>query len=130
MPSVAVTGAGQLTIGLLAAVQVKLTITSVLFQPFEFGSGEAVAVMVGDTVSMFRVTLTDPLLSALSVAVPTTTWFAPCELTVTGPGQTEIPDKASEQINDTVTGVLFHPFAFGGGDVLAAMRGTVLSRFS
>jgi len=40
-------GEGQLTKGLEPGVHVKLTVTSVLFQPFEFGAGATTAMMEG-----------------------------------------------------------------------------------
>ena len=50
-----VSGCGQLPIGALAAVQVKLTVTLELFQPFAFAAGEAEAVIVGGVVAIFNV---------------------------------------------------------------------------
>jgi len=40
-------GEGQLTKGLEPGVHVKVTVTSVLFQPFEFGAGATTAMMEG-----------------------------------------------------------------------------------
>jgi hypothetical protein len=49
-----------------------------------------------------------------SVAVPVIIWFAPSVLTVCGPGQ-ETGGAPPVQTKLTVTGVLFHPAAFGAG---------------
>ena len=49
-----------------------------------------------------------------SVAVPVITWFAPSVLTVWGAGH-ETGGAPPVQTNVTVTGVLFHPAAFGAG---------------
>jgi len=54
----------------VASEHVKLTVTSALFQPLAFGAGEAVAVIVGGVLSIFRLTLVLAVFPALSVAVP------------------------------------------------------------
>jgi len=56
--------------------------------------------------------------------------MAPSEETVCGGGQTAIPERASEQVNVTVTGVEFHPLEEGAGDGVAVMVGGVLSRLA
>src|ERR1041385_7288786 len=53
-------------------------------------------------------------LPTASVAVPVIIWFAPSVLTVCGPGQ-ETGGAPPVQTKLTVTGVLFHPAAFGAG---------------
>jgi len=52
---VTVIGVGQTAMPEVASAHVKLTVTSVLFQPFAFGIGVAVAVIVGDVLSMLIV---------------------------------------------------------------------------
>lgn len=72
--AVIVCGEAQLVRGEVDCVHVKLTVTFVLFQPWEFGSGEPEPVMFGSVSSIFRVTLagTD-VFPAISIAVPETT---------------------------------------------------------
>src|SRR4051812_49668587 len=53
-------------------------------------------------------------LPTASVAVPVITWFAPSVLIVCGAGQ-ETGGAPPVQTKLTVTGVLFHPAAFGAG---------------
>jgi hypothetical protein len=74
-PSVAIVcGEAQLVIGAIACVQVKFTVTLVLFQPCEFAVGEAEATMDGSVSSTLSVTLAGAdVLPARSVAVPETT---------------------------------------------------------
>lgn len=105
-------------------------VTSLLFQPFALGGGEAVALMTGGVVSMLSFTAVDAWLPALSVAVPVITWFAPCVVTWTGAGHVAIPERESEQVKLTATGVLFHPAAFAWGEATAAIVGGVLSIFT
>src|SRR5258707_15520736 len=69
-----------------------------------------------------------PALTALptaSVAVPVIVWFAPSALRICGPGH-ETGGAPPVQTNITVTGVLFHPAAFGAGaaDVLPCNGGS------
>lgn len=96
-----VCGDGQVAIGAKPAVQVYVTVTGVVFQPFALGAGEADAIIVGGVVLTFSVTLADALFPALSMAVPLITWLAPCA-TVCGFGQEAIPDNESVQLNVTV----------------------------
>ena len=54
-------------------VQVKLTVTFVLFQPWAFGNGEAEPTMFGSVSSTFRVTVAgSDVFPATSVAVADT----------------------------------------------------------
>jgi hypothetical protein len=46
-------------------------------------------------------------------------------VTVTGDGQLCIPKAGSEQVKVTVTLVLFQPFAFGWGDIVAEIAGGI-----
>src|SRR5207244_2478686 len=66
-------------------------------------------------------------LPALSVHLPETGGFTPSVVTVTGGEQKSIPDRLSAPVNDTVTFVLFQPFASGGGDRCAVAVGRILS---
>jgi hypothetical protein len=55
-------------------MQVKVTVTSELFQPLAFGAGEIVAVTVGPVAGwIFKVTVAVREFPALSVAVPVMT---------------------------------------------------------
>ena len=53
--------------------QLKLTATSELFHPLALGSGDCDALIDGDVLSMFTVTLVVVLLPAASVAVTSMT---------------------------------------------------------
>jgi hypothetical protein len=88
--------------GYVPAVQVKFTVTLLVFHPAELGVGEVVALIVGSTTAcMFTVTLVEAELPALSVTVPMT-GVEPTVVTVTGVGHVATPDKASVQVNVTV----------------------------
>ena len=65
-------GAGQEATPERESEQVKVTVTGPLFQPLALGAGEVAAVIVGEDVSMFSVTLAEAELPALLVAVPAT----------------------------------------------------------
>ena len=97
--------------------------TSVLFQPAAFAGGAALALSNGGVRSILTVTGSCAVLPARSVAVPVTTWFAPSVLTGIGPEQLATPEPVAEQVNVTMTGVLFHPAALGDGAMLAVIMG-------
>jgi hypothetical protein len=111
-------------------VQVKLTVTFVLFQPCALAAGKAEAAIDGSVSSTFKLTLVDAVFPAASVAVPETTWFAPLEETRIGCGHCAIPEGKSEQLKLTVTFVLFHPAESGVGETLAVIDGAVSSMFT
>jgi len=67
-----VSGCGQIAIGAVVAVQVKVTVTLELFQPAAFAAGEATTVIVGGVVAMLTVALAVVEFPAMSVAVPVT----------------------------------------------------------
>src|SRR5919201_4121926 len=94
-----------------ASVALKLTVTSVLFQPAAFGGGLEAAFRSGGVLSRFTVTLVLAAFPARSVAVPVTTCLAPSPDTETGGGHAAIPLVASEQVKLTVASVLFQPCA-------------------
>lgn len=108
-------------------VQVKLTVTFVLFQPCAFAAGDPAAAIDGSVSSTFRLTLVDAVFPATSVAVPDTVWFAPLEETRIGCGHCAIPESESEQVKLTVTFELFHPAESGVGETLAVIDGAVSS---
>src|SRR3989442_21364 len=115
-PSVlTVTGSEQRAIPLPPSVQVKLTRTSVLFQPAAFGCGLTTALTPGRLLSMLSVTDTLAWFPATSTAVPLTTCPAPSVLTVTGSGQRATPLMASVHVKLTLTSVLFQPVALAVG---------------
>ena len=109
------------------SVAVKLTTGLVLFQPAELGAGMIVEETMGTVLSILRVTVAVALFPARSVAVPEIIWPAPSAVTETGLGQVATPLVASEQVNVTVTLVLFHPAALGNGFTKAVIVGGVLS---
>jgi hypothetical protein len=108
--------------------QVKLTVTFEAFQPFPFGPGVALAVMLGSVRSMLiPAAVTEELFPALSTAVPLADWPAPCELSVIGAVHEAMPDSPSLQVKLTVTVELCHPFAFAGGETANVIDGAVVS---
>src|SRR3989442_12781307 len=127
---VTVTGSGQRAILLPASVHVKLTRTSVLFQPAAFGGGVTIALIPGRLLSMLSVTDAVAWLPATSMAVPLTTWPAPSLLTVTGSGQRAMPLPPSAHAKLTRTSVLFQPAVFGNGLTTALIVGRLLSMLS
>src|SRR2546428_641858 len=121
--AVTVTGSGQLAILLVASPHVKLTRTSVLFQPAAFAGGLTTALTAGGVLSMLSVTEALDWFPAMSTAVPLTTCLAPSAVTVTGSGQRAILLVASVHVKLTRTSVLFQPAAFAGGLTDAVMTG-------
>ena len=68
---------------------------------------------------MFSVTFAVAEFPAMSVAVPVNIWLNPVVFTVIGGLQLATPERASEQLNVMVTGVVVMiPFAFGAGETL------------
>jgi len=65
-----VVGPGQVSVPDNVSPQVKVIITSVLFHPCPFGTGLAVAVIVGAVLSILTVALVVAVLPALSVVEP------------------------------------------------------------
>ena len=126
-PPVVVTliGAGQVATPDNASVQVKVIVTGPVLMPLT-GVGVTTAVIVGGVLSILTVMLTVAELPALSLTVPVTT-VVPSAVTVTGGSQVSTPESASEVLNETVTLVLFQPFALGAGDAVAVIVGGVLS---
>src|SRR5882672_4959852 len=110
-----------------ASVAEKLTTTGPLFQPSAFGAGADEAVTMGAVLSMFTVMLAVAVFPALSIAVPEITWLAPSALTIVFAGQVLMPEPVSEQMNFTVTFVLFQPFALAAGVATAVIVGGVVS---
>ncbi len=100
--------------------------TGALYQPFAFAGGETPTI-VGAVVSMLNVSFADAVFPALSTAVPLRDCPAPSVAAVCGAVHEAIPDRASEQVNVTVTFVLFHPALFATGDCAAVITGAVRS---
>src|SRR4029079_3542657 len=111
-----------------ASPAVHATVTSPLYQPAAFGDVVGEPSRVGATLSMLiPLTVVLAVLSALSVTVPVTDWFAPLVLNVVGADEVLTPEVASLGANETVTSVLFQPFAFAAGVREPVMVGAVLS---
>src|SRR5438045_358702 len=110
-----------------ASLQVKVTVTSVLFQPAPLAAGVRLPPIAGAVVSMLTVAGSVALLPALSTAVPGTGWLAPAVATVVGAVQVAMPERASAQVKVTVTSVLFQPAPFAGGVCAWLIVGDVLS---
>src|SRR4051794_18425659 len=99
-----------------ASVAVQATVASPLYQPLAFGGVVAEPDSVGATLSMLMpLTVVLEELSALSVTVPVTDWFAPLLPKTTGAVEDFTPDVASVGVKLTVTGLLFHPFPLAAG---------------
>lgn len=92
----------------------------------ELFAGDA-TVITGGVLSIFNVTCAVAVLPALSLAVPEMTWFAPSVLTIAAGEQAAIPERASEQLNVTVTLLLFHLAALAPGFAAAVIVGGMLS---
>jgi hypothetical protein len=128
-PSVlTICGAGQL-IGGTPPLQVKVTVTLVLFQLAALAGGAAVAVTTSGVSSTLKVSVALAEFPARSVAVPLNVWFKPAVVTEIGGGQTATPDSASEHVNVTVAGARTTP-PTGKGDTATVIVGLVLSIFS
>ena len=109
------------------SVQAKLAVTSTLFHPFAFASGDFEPERTGGVRSMLiGATAVGIELPALSTQVPVTDWPNPSPRVV-GPETDAMPDRASEQLKLTVTGTLFQPFPSGGTDREPVMTGAVRS---
>ena len=105
------------------SLQVKCTVTGVLFQPFAFGGGLNEMAMAGGPMSMLNGPLvTDAVLPARSVAAPVTVWFGPSVVTTWSAGQTSMPEPLSLHVKCAVTGEPIHP-PDGAGVSETAMTG-------
>ena len=109
--------------------QVKLTVTLVLFQPFEFAAGLRLAVRDGASLSSLIAIEPLPTLPTRSVAVEVwmvlgveTVW-----LSVAGVGPVPTPEPASVADQVIVTSWLNQAAALGLGDTAAVTVGPVLS---
>src|SRR5437773_8118135 len=117
--ALSVTGAVQKSIVDSASAPMKVTVTSVLFQPFAFASGNWAAEAVGAVLSMLI-----PLTVALGseerrVGKERGTHWAAASLdrnVLAGGVPGARLESASEQEKVTVTSVLFQPLAFASGN--------------
>src|SRR5205807_5468755 len=112
-----------------ASLQLKLTVTLVLFQPAAFGAGVTLPVIVGAVRSILMLlTVTLALLPATSLTVPLADWLAPSLLSTCAAGQAVArPLPLSAQLKLTVTALLFQPLALAAGVRLPLMVGGVWS---
>ena len=109
-------------------MQVKTTVTVLLFQPLAFGKGDPAPVMLGGVVSMLILpTVAEYVFPATSVQVPVTDSPEPSADRVDGAEVELTPDRASVHEKLTVTATLFQPLAFAEGDLDPVMVGGVLS---
>src|SRR5437870_2994749 len=131
-------GASQLAMPDRLSFPLKVTVTSVLFQPNALGGTSRAALAVGLVLSMLMLLTVDGSapLPATSTQLPVfvTVWFAPSVLTV-APATVLVamPDwtaPASTQLKPTVTSTLFQPKVFGAGLRLPVITGLVLSIFT
>jgi hypothetical protein len=112
--------------------QLKLAVTSVLFQPLPLAAGVRLPVIAGALLSTLTVTEPLPVLPTRSVAVAvlvTPLVFAICE-SVAGDGTPFTPEPLSVADQVTPTLELFHPAALGAGLSAAVTSGPVLSRMN
>jgi len=113
-----------------ASVHVKLAVTGPLFQPNEFGLGLLEPMMLGGVRSMLiPLTVVEAVFPALSVQVPVADCPDPELPSIVGLVTDAMPDRESEQVKVTVTGLLFQPLPFGPGLAEPAIVGCVLSIF-
>ena len=124
--------------GAALSSQVKLTDTSVLFQPLALAAGDRLPVIVGAVLSRLTVTLPLPLLPTLSAAVDVAA-VVPFVVTlvVGGVGPLPMPEPTTTggpalmfgscALQVTVTSDLFHPAPFGAGAMLPVTVGSPLS---
>src|SRR5438876_1112432 len=131
-------GASQLAMPDRLSFPLKVTVTSVLFQPNALGGTSRAALAVGLVLSMLMLLTVDgsAALPATSTQLPVlvTVWLAPSVLTV-APATVLVamPDctaPASAQLKPTVTSTLFQPKVFGAGLRLPSITGLVLSIFT
>src|SRR5262249_37490859 len=105
---------GQVATPAPASAQVKCAVTGVLFQPLALADGLIDTFIVGAVTSMPNAALvTEAVLPALSVAVPTTVCAAPSALTIRSGGHDKTPESGSVHVKCAVTGPLTKPAAFG-----------------
>jgi hypothetical protein len=123
-----VTGALQEAMPERASNPLKLTVTSVLFQPLAFGAGEGLALAVGAVASLFMVTdceLVPPALVAEHVSV----WLMVSVVIFSVPHPLEdvMVDSASVTVQLTVTSEVYHPLLPNVPDTLGVITGGVVS---
>src|SRR5690242_5108264 len=90
------TGAGQLTMSEALGTQLKLTVTSALFQPPAFGNGVSRVVMLGAVNSIFRRTTEFAVLPAWSVTLAVYCCALPSVPATCGWGHACTPERLSE----------------------------------
>lgn len=112
-----------------ASVQVKPTVTSVLFQPNALGAGALVPLMAGLVLSSFTSTEPLPVLPSLSaaVAVLVTPAVSAVTLSVAGVGPEPMPEPVSAADQVIAAFALRHPAALAAGVTVAFSVGPVLS---
>src|SRR5919201_5881872 len=126
-----VLGPGQVLMPDSGSEQVKLTVTLVLFQPFELAEGLLDPVIAGALSSSFTVTEPLPVFPRRSVALEV--FVTPDVLAVTeslagfGPPPEAIPEPASVADQLIVTLLLFQLAPFGAGERVPETIGPVLS---
>ena len=126
-----VLGPGQVLMPDNGSEQVKLTVTSLLFQPFELAEGLLDPVMVGALLS--RRTVTEPLPElprrsvALEVLVMPDVFAVTESVAGVGPPPEAMPEPVSVADQLMVTSPLFQPAAFGVGERTPETTGPVLS---
>src|SRR4051812_17622805 len=130
-----VTPSGHVLTPESASLHVKVTVTSVLFQPFAFGAGARAAVIFGSVLSSFTTTESVATLFALSVAVAATnvppvsplTAFDADDVPSTTHDFTPVPPGLSWQEKVTVTLALSQPAALGAGATRCEIEGAMAS---
>ena len=111
------------------SVQLKVTVTSPLFHPDEFGEGEAEPDITGGVSSILIVSEMEFVSPAPSVALQIKTVPLVSAERIAGehPDEESIPDSGSVTVQVTLTLTLFHPLMLAPGVRLNVMLGIVLS---
>ncbi len=110
-------------------MQLNVTVRSPLFQPFEFGEGEAKPVTTGLVSSIFTTSEAEPVRPARFAAVQVTVVLDVSEVKVTVPHPEEEAtfDSGSTSVQLIVTLTLFHPLIFGVGVSDGVITGGLVS---
>src|SRR5258708_3084911 len=126
-----ITGAVQLAIPDSASVPANVTVTLVLFQPAALGAGVADAIAVGGVMSILIVAETEDPTPAPSTAVHVNVVPAVSVLSVIESHPVVrselIPEMGSVAVQLKETAVLFHPNAFGAGEIVPTIAGGLVS---
>ena len=113
-------------------MQVKPTVTSLLYHPAGLAARSASATIAGSVLSMLTKADASAVLPALSLVLPLTSCSLPSAFTVCSEVQSLTPDRVgwSAQEKATCTSVLFQPWLFATGVWSWLMVGDWVSTFT